>query len=122
MKRLNKPLSSQAIDQPGGSEGGAAEMGDWSVGDASSGGAAGLFNWLGGFKKAAGNLLNFATYYQMKQRAGKVGMQGLNPLLKKIHQQLPQLKLHLMDIVLVGAWSQRRPWVVDKCRRSFYRL
>ena len=96
MKRLNKPLSSEAMGQAGDSEGGAAEIGDWSVGDASSGGAAGMFGWFGGFKKAAGNLLNFATYYEMKQRAGKVGMQGLNPLLKKIHQQLPQLKLHLM--------------------------
>ena len=96
MKRLNKPLSSDVMGQASQSEGGAAGIGDWSVGDVSGGGAAGLFGWFGGFKKAAGNLLNFATYYEMKQRAGNVGIKGLNPLLKKIQQQLPQLKLHLM--------------------------
>ena len=37
---------------------------------ASTGGAAGIFGFLSGIKSAAMNVLNFATYYEMKARAG----------------------------------------------------
>ncbi len=42
------------------------------------------------------NLLNFATYYQMKERAGTVGREGLNPLLREHPDAAPDLKLHLV--------------------------
>ena len=76
-----------------GDGGGAADMGD---GPDQPGGDAAGFPTLGGITGAAANLLNFATYYEMKQRAGMVGMKGLNPLLQTIHQQHPALQLHLV--------------------------
>lgn len=90
MDRLSKPI----LPQPEiTGAGGAAEIGEF-VG-ATEGGAAGFVNF-GGFAAAAGNLLNFATYYEMKQRAGVVGKVGLNPILQQIRSQNPSLKLHLM--------------------------
>jgi hypothetical protein len=73
--------------------GGAADLGDGP--DQPGGDAAGLPT-LGGISEAAGNLLNFATYYEMKQRAGIVGIKGLNPLLQTIHKKHPALRLHLV--------------------------
>jgi hypothetical protein len=45
------------------------------------GGATSIFN---GMINGINNLLNMATYYQMKERAGLIGLQGLNPILKRI--------------------------------------
>ncbi len=45
-----------------------------------TGGAAGFVSFLSGFKSAAMNVLNFATYYEMKARAGTVGKNGVGPL------------------------------------------
>jgi hypothetical protein len=49
---------------------------------------------LGGMVRSAQRLLNYATYYQMKARAGKVGAEGLAPLLKSIEK--PGLRFHLV--------------------------
>ena len=46
------------------------------------GGAAGFS--LGGFTRAARNLLNSTTYYTMRDRAGKVGANGIAPLLEQL--------------------------------------
>lgn len=51
---------------------------------------------LTGVKAAALNLLNFVTYYQMKDRAGSVGQQGLYQVLRKLREKRPGLKLHLI--------------------------
>jgi hypothetical protein len=83
MKRLAKPAfapPSQAKPAAGGS----------------GGGAAGLGNFFSGIKSAARNLLNFTTYYQMKERAGLVGRGGVNTLLRKIQSQTSGIKLHLI--------------------------
>ena len=61
-----------------------------------AGGAAGIGQFFSGIKSAARNLLNFATYYQMKERAGTVGREGLSPLLRDIRTRRPDLKLHLI--------------------------
>ena len=61
-----------------------------------AGGAAGIGQFFSGIKSAARNLMNFATYYQMKERAGTVGREGLSPLLRDIRTQEPDLKLHLV--------------------------
>jgi hypothetical protein len=91
MERLNKPIFSQfAFSKQ--VKGGADDLDDVTSG--SSGEAAGWFDQ--GFTVAARNLLNFTTYYTMKQRAGTVGLTGLNPLLQKIRTQYPALKLHLV--------------------------
>lgn len=46
--------------------------------------------------EGARNLLNYVTYYQMKERAGKVGKRGLAPALKEIKKSHPDLRLHLI--------------------------
>ncbi|MFM7236589.1 MAG: hypothetical protein ACKOYK_07450 [Cyanobium sp.] len=90
MQSLNQPIFAEP--QTGG-EGGAADLGELS--DQGEGGAAGLFS-AGGFFGAAANLLNLATYYEMKERAGTVGMKGLHPLLHTILSENPDLRVHLV--------------------------
>lgn len=90
MKLLSEPILAEPEPT---SEGGAADL-DESSGQG-EGGAAGFLS-PGGFTGAASNLLNLATYYEMKQRAGTVGMKGLHPLLKTIRSKHPNLKLHLV--------------------------
>jgi predicted alpha/beta hydrolase family esterase len=60
-----------------------------------TGGAAGFFGFLSGFKAAAMNVMNFTTYYEMKSRAGKVGKQGVAPL-------IDALPAHVQRVHLVG--------------------
>lgn len=43
---------------------------------------------------AATNLLNYLTFYEMKARAGAVGMSGLGPLLSGLRQARPELRVH----------------------------
>ena len=47
--------------------------------------------WLG-----AKEALRQATYWQMKNRAGVVGKQGLGPLLGRVHTALPAGRFHLV--------------------------
>jgi hypothetical protein len=60
-----------------------------------AGAAAGLGDLLNGATAAARRLANFTTYYQMKNRAGTVGSVGLAPVLRRIRERSPQVKLHL---------------------------
>ena len=70
--------------------GGAVRLGDPHP---PTGRAVGLGSVLSGFKRSAQNLLNFTTYYQMKQRAGVVGVTGVFPVLQKL--KATGVKLHL---------------------------
>jgi hypothetical protein len=90
MQNLSLPIGAPPTAS---GEGGAADLG----GDlgSSEGGAAGLL-FPGGFLGAASALLNLATYYEMKRRAGIVGCNGLNPLLQRLKQMSPDLKIHLI--------------------------
>src|SRR5215210_4128730 len=75
--------------------GGAAAF-DASIGSSlDSGGALG-FNIFGGITSAVRKVLNFTTYYQMKERAGVVGRTGAYQVLKKIRNAHPTLKVHLI--------------------------
>jgi pimeloyl-ACP methyl ester carboxylesterase len=78
--------------------GGAASMGtamdDTNAGP--SGGAAGLSDFLSNMKTSARNLLNFATYYQMKARAGTVGSRGVYEVLRRVRGARPDIRLHLI--------------------------
>ena len=68
--------------------GGAADLGD---------GGGGFFgDFLGGIKGATRRILNFTTYYQMKERAGTVGRIGLAPVLRALREQLPHTRIHLI--------------------------
>jgi pimeloyl-ACP methyl ester carboxylesterase len=55
-----------------------------------------LLSFLDGPRAAARNLLNFATYYKMKERAGIVGRTGANQVLRTIRASNPNLRLHLI--------------------------
>ncbi len=74
---------------PGGSAGG----GSTSLTD---GGAAGLGDLLNGIQAAARRIANFATYYQMKARAGTVGSKGVADMLKRVRAAKPDIRIHLV--------------------------
>lgn len=71
-----------------------------------TGGAAGIFgidrirdkvvSTFGGPLGAALNVLNFTTYYEMKNRAGIIGERGLAPVLVRLHSTRPDLNIHLV--------------------------
>jgi pimeloyl-ACP methyl ester carboxylesterase len=88
MQQLSKPVLPPVPTAPGG--GGAARLG---TPHPPGGGAAGLGSVLSGFKRSAQNLLNFTTYYQMKQRAGVVGTTGVFPVLQQLKAK--GVKVHL---------------------------
>jgi predicted alpha/beta-hydrolase family hydrolase len=62
-----------------------------------AGGAAGFFGDLvDGVTAAARRVANFATYYQMKTRAGAVGRGGVALVLARVRERKPDLPLHLV--------------------------
>lgn len=95
MDRLSKPVE-ESDDEPGHRTGGAP--GGVSGGGKTDGasGAAGFGDLFGGLLAGARNLLNYTTYYQMKERAGTIGQGGLNPQLGTLKNQFPALKIHLI--------------------------
>ena len=96
MDRLSKPVDQD--DEPGMRHGGApggVSGGDTRAATGASG-AAGLGDLFGGLLSGARNLLNYTTYYQMKERAGAIGQGGLNPQLVQLQNRFPALKIHLI--------------------------
>jgi hypothetical protein len=87
LQGLRKPAV--VVGSAGG--GGAADFGG------GGGGAANFFTDLGdSISAAARRLLNFTTYYQMKERAGTVGVTGVAPLLAQLRKAVPKLRIHLV--------------------------
>lgn len=60
------------------------------------GGAASFRDVLGGINGALLHFLNYTTYYVMKARAGDVGVKGVAPLIQKIREACPDIRLHLI--------------------------
>jgi hypothetical protein len=60
------------------------------------GGAAGLGDTFGRLWNGAKEALRQLTYFEMKKRAGVVGKEGLGPLLGRIHQADPDVRVHLI--------------------------
>ena len=60
------------------------------------GGPAGLGDTFGRLWNGAKEALRQLTYFEMKKRAGVVGKEGLGPLLGRIHQADPQVRIHLI--------------------------
>lgn len=58
-----------------------------------AGGAAGLTDFLSGFKASALNVLNYTTYYEMKSRAGAVGKNGVARLIDTASSQVERIHL-----------------------------
>lgn len=88
-ERMSQPVSF-VESVPAEQEGGAAGLG------MNEGGAAGLMDFVSGTLSGARNLLNYTTYYQMKERAGRVGVEGLNPVIRAIQGVLPGVRVHLV--------------------------
>jgi predicted alpha/beta hydrolase family esterase len=57
------------------------------------GAAIGGFLDLESFKTAALNILNYASYYEMKTRAGTVGSEGVAPLVDKLATEVDRIHL-----------------------------
>jgi hypothetical protein len=92
MRLLEPPIRPR---RRGTAEGGGASMG-LATSPAAAGGAADMGDLFRGIGAAARRVLNFATYYQMKERAGRIGAEGLNPLLGEIRAIDPHLRVHLV--------------------------
>ena len=84
---LAEPVVAPAPAGPGGGA---------SIGGGPVGGAVGLRDLFGGIIGAARRLANFATYYQMKERAGTVGERGVAALVRRLRQRRPDIKVHLI--------------------------
>jgi hypothetical protein len=83
-KRFGKQVAA-----PGGPGGGGATS-------ANAGGAAGILDVFESARDAARRLANFATYFQMKGRAGDVGSVGVAPMIKRVRARFPAIKVHLV--------------------------
>jgi hypothetical protein len=57
---------------------------------------AGVRDMLKGARAAARRIANFATYYQIKAQADTVGRLGVAQILRRVREQLPTVKLHLV--------------------------
>ena len=94
------------------------EAGHGGAASLDEGGAAFFGDLLEGAQAAARRIANFATYYQMKTRAGTVGQNGLAPLLVRVRDRRPDLPLHLVGHSfggrLVTAASARLPANTDR--------
>ena len=60
------------------------------------GGAADVLDAFAGIEAGAINLLNYTTYYLMKDRAGRVGRDGLAPVLGRLAGAAPRARVHLI--------------------------
>ena len=85
---LDRPITARRRSAPGA--GGAA------VARGAGGAAFNLGDVGRGVFAAAQRLLNFTTYYQMKERAGLIGRSGLHPVLQRLRRDLPTMRLHLV--------------------------
>ncbi|HSK35336.1 MAG TPA: serine/threonine protein kinase [Actinomycetota bacterium] len=90
------------------------------------GGAAGIGDTFGRLWNGAKEALRQLTYFEMKKRAGVVGKEGLGPLLGRIHQADPQVRIHLMGhsfgARLVSFALAGLPDPVDSPVKSLYLL
>lgn len=92
LAKLVPPLRIRSEEAHGGATSLGGQEPDQS---AEAGSAAGLASSFAGLKAAAWRLLNYATYYQMKARAGLVGL-GLNRILGRVRQLRPDIRIHLV--------------------------
>jgi len=66
------------------------------LGGADGDGAAGIGDVFSKALHGAKEALRQATYWQMKNRAGTVGRAGLGPMIGRLHQRAPQVRVHLI--------------------------
>ena len=71
-------------------------LGDQELSEISGGGAAGFRDRIANLWRGARGALRTATYWQMRERAGIVGRVGLGPVIGRLHQACPDIKVHLV--------------------------
>lgn len=74
-------------------------------------GAAGIS--LSGFKAGARRLLNFVTYYKMKDRARRTGVSAVAPMLRGLRNAHSSLQLHLVGHSFGGLVVTSATWGSD---------
>jgi hypothetical protein len=94
MKTLKDPIV-LPMPPPSTTGGGAAIVGGGNQ-KKDEGFAAGFGESLSGFFGGGLKLLNYLTFYQMKERAGLVGRNGLNPILRTVAALPNAPKIHLI--------------------------
>lgn len=82
--------AARPVSAPGPAGGGG------NVGFAGGGAAGFLGDLLDGVQAAARRIANFATYYQMKARAGRVGAGGVADMLKRVRATKGDVRIHLV--------------------------
>ena len=92
LQKLVFPVILPTGDEP--QDGGVASVGDI-PGVGGDGGTAGLGSFLSGIGGKIGKLLNFTTWYVMKDRAGIVGANGLQQAVRAVHGAAPAARIHL---------------------------
>ncbi|HKS04501.1 MAG TPA: alpha/beta hydrolase [Chthoniobacterales bacterium] len=90
LEKLKSPTPLVSSGSGGG--GGAASIGTRPK-TSSSGGAAGLGDIFSGIKAGAIRFLNYLAYYEMKQRAGTVGQNGVGPMLDRLANNVQRIHL-----------------------------
>jgi hypothetical protein len=90
----NLKVDEEDLDEEVAGAGGSASL-PFGGGTAASAqdGAAGLKEFLSGFKAAAMNVLNFTTYHEMKARAGAIGKDGVARLIDGLAPQVQRIHL-----------------------------
>jgi hypothetical protein len=93
MKRLKVDIDDlgEGLPEPQGAASMALPTSGGAVGTSVQ--AAGVTEFLSGFKSAAMNVLNFTTYFAMKSRAGTVGSKGVAPLVDRLAGQVDRIHL-----------------------------
>jgi hypothetical protein len=90
MENLRIPIAATVSPE---ASGGAAELRVGSGPAIDDGGSVGIATFLESFKTSALNILNFTTYYEMKTRAGKVGNDGVAPLIEELESEVQRIHL-----------------------------
>jgi hypothetical protein len=90
LEKLKMPTP--LVSSGGGGGGGAASL-DARSRTTSAGGAAGLGDIFSGIKAGAIRFLNYLAYYEMKQRAGTVGQNGVGPMLDRLAGNVERIHL-----------------------------
>jgi hypothetical protein len=89
---LEKLKTPTPLVSGGAGGGGAASLGAHPT-TSPAGSAAGLGDIFSGIKAGAIRFLNYFTYYEMKQRAGRVGQNGVGPMLDRLAGKVQRIHL-----------------------------
>jgi hypothetical protein len=96
LKSFSAPIAGRVVAGSGGAAGGAL-AGNPALAHGGAGAAAGIGDFFTGIRAGALRLLNLVTYQTMKDRAGIVGRDGVNPFLSRLQAvAAPGVAFHLI--------------------------